>query len=74
MVTTDINDMPVADRIKQWRKHGRRWARAAHGAWKRGDEAPPEEMAAAAAMAAMYFALALDAEHFGDLPELEEDQ
>ena len=71
-MTTTMNDIPVADRIRQWRKHGRRWARAAEGAWKRGGDVAPDEMAAAAAMATMYFALALDAEHFGDLPELEE--
>jgi hypothetical protein len=55
------------DNINQWRKIARHYARTAQRSAK-DDEY--ELATACASLATMYFALALDAAHFGELPEL----
>jgi len=67
-----VNDVPIDERIRDWRKRGRAFARLAQQYAFGDDDVSNEELAAAASLATMYFTLALDAEHFGDLPELEE--
>ena len=62
---------PLAVRIRRWREEARRVAQEAMLVHHRGDE---DRTVANATRASMYFALALDAKHFGDLPEPNENQ
>lgn len=58
-----LKDWSIPDRIEGWRREGRRFARIAH----------EEDDAEAAALATMYFVLALDADRFGELPDIDDD-
>jgi hypothetical protein len=69
----DINRIPLDERIEGWRDAGRYHARQAQRLFA-DNEPDLVEVAAHAAYSAMAFAVALDAKHFGDLPDIDHIQ
>lgn len=65
MADTNLGKSPLEARIDDWRRQARS---AAHAAILAHDRGYPRQAGASAALATMYFALALDAKHFGDHP------
>lgn len=57
----------ITDLIAGWRATGRQYARAA---LRSDHDDDPQQAMYEASMAAMFFAVAMDASHFGDLPAL----
>ncbi|ART68189.1 hypothetical protein BTO20_05960 [Mycobacterium dioxanotrophicus] len=65
-----IVDFSIPERIVRWRRYAREEARAAQ---KAADDNPAEAILAAS-LATMYLALAADADRFGELPEIPDDE
>ena len=64
----------IDDKIKAWRKEARRCGKSATELYKsldRENVKPEIAVLIEAALAAVYFAAALDAAYFGDLPKVD---
>jgi hypothetical protein len=71
MAIYDASEMDTDDFIAASRKHARRYARRATEGIK--DGRPDLYVHGNAVMANLYYAAALDAAHFGNLPEIDDD-
>lgn len=63
-----LSEFSIEERIVGWRKSARQAARLSEAT----DD--PVMVACHASMAAMYFALAADAERFGELPDIDDEE
>lgn len=71
MAHIDGSDVPLDEYIATARSHARRYAtRATQGI---ADHKPDSYVHAQAVMANLYYAAAMDAAHFGNLPEQTDD-
>lgn len=69
-------DMPLPEQIAAYRKAGRTYARRAVDVLNTTEEMDDDTeryITGNAALAAMYFTLARDIDHFGKLPEIDEE-
>lgn len=66
-----MSDFSIPERIVRWRKYARQEARVAQNAARDGDG---DEAILASSLATMYLALAADADRFGELPEIPDDE
>jgi hypothetical protein len=64
-----LSDYPIDESITRFRKAARHYVRYAQALEKDGKFSKAAEFGS---LASMYFTLALDAKHFGDLPDGQE--
>lgn len=67
-----LSEWSIEDRIVAWRESARREARRAEALEQAGGD--PVESIRYASMASMYLAFAADADRFGELPEINDDE
>jgi hypothetical protein len=66
-------DEGLAARIAEWRRLARLYAREAVKEFQ-DDDGDDDKAAACAALSTMYYAVALDAHTFGNLPDINEER
>jgi hypothetical protein len=69
--TQAVEQQQLAGQINTWRKAGRKFCRRAVRFYGEHDDA---DAILAASLSAVYYAAALDAAHFANLPEIVEDE